>query len=168
MSDVTGYDDAIPLKSALEELFGEDEWYRLKDTRDIKTWKKSLNRALKASSVAISASVEIADDDWLIESQSILERGKEDIAHSESIRDAFSAFSACYVRLSFHQLGLVPKRNGRQGKFSAIPSNWRLNAHRSVQYTQTEKQKLWSQYCKDSRPVSDKAVDPKYLMLRRS
>jgi hypothetical protein len=128
----------------------------------------SLNRALKASSVAIAASVEIADDDWLMESQSILERGKEDIANSKSIRDAFSAFSACYVRLSFHQLGLVPNRRGQPGKLNAIPANWRLNVYRSVQYTQTEKQKLWSQYSKDSRPVSDKAVDPKYLMLRKS
>ena len=166
MAELTGYDEAIPLKSALEELLGVDEWYRLKDSRDLKTWKRSLLRALNASKVAITVTVEVADDEWRAGVAEILERGKGDVARSQSFRELLSSFAACYLRLSFHQLGLAPQRKSRPGRISAIPSNWRLNAYRSVLYTQTEEQKMRLQYSRDSRTVSEKALDPKYRGLR--
>ena len=72
MDEITTYDDAIPLKSALENLLGSEEWYRLKDTRSVTVWRKSLLKALRSTDVAISASVQIADEGWRETAREIL------------------------------------------------------------------------------------------------
>jgi len=166
MSDRSAYTDAIALKSALEDLLGSEEWYKLKDFRGLGVWKKSLLRALKVSKVAIEGTIEIYDEDWRVEAYAIIERGKSDLCSATTISEAFSNFSACYMRLSFHQLGLMPRKTGIKFQSRAIPSSWQLNAHRSVQYVQSEKQKLRLSYSKDPRPISEKALDPKYTLLR--
>jgi len=166
--DFTGYNEALPLKSALESLLGADEWYHLKDSRDLKTWRRSLLKAMKVSEVAIASTVEVVDEDWRKAASSIIDHGRESVAASRSIREAFSAFAACYLQLSFHQLGFLPNRVGRAGKVAAIPTNWRLNVYRSVQYTQTDQQKLRLLYAKDHRPISQKLSDPMYRRLRNS
>jgi len=156
------------LKFALEGLLGADEWYRLKDSRDLKTWQRSLLKVMKASEVTIASTIEVVDQGWSKDAISIIDNGRKDVAESRCIREVFSAFAACYLQLSFHQLGFLPNRKGHAGKFAAIPTNWRLNVYRSVQYTQTDQQRLRLMYAEDHRPVSEKSSDPKYRCLRNS
>ena len=162
---ITRYQDALSLKSALEKILGTEEWSRLKDTQSINAWRKSLRRALKSSEVAIKATVAIADSDWHAECDDILERGTEGLINASSIREAFSAVAACYMELSFHQLGFCPNRTGSRGKVKAIPSHWDLGLYRSVQYVQTDLQSLEIEYSKDTRPRDDKFADKKYSLL---
>jgi len=157
----------LALKGALEDLLGADEWYRLKDTRSVGTWRKSLLRALKVSEASIRGTVTVADEDWYSVAFEIIDEGSVRIKSSKTIVDLLSAFGSCYMRLSFHQLGLMPRRKGSRSKIKATPGSWDLSTYRSVQYVQTEKQRLRVDYSKDSRPISEKALDKKYRGLRR-
>ena len=166
VDEITTYDDAIPLKFALENVLGSEEWYRLKDTRSVTDWRKSLLKALRSTDVAISASVQIADEAWRETACEILEHGRESIKDAVGISNLFSAFGACYMQFSFHQLGFMPRRKGKKAKIRATPANWNLAIYRSVQYVQSEAQKLRSEYSSDTRKLDEKIDDPKYRKLR--
>jgi hypothetical protein len=165
-SETTSYNDALVLKAALERILGTEEWYRLKDNRALSTWKKSLDRALKMSNAAIKGTVEIADSQWFSEVEQHIEKGRANVKSSKTILDAISAFSACYMLLSFLQLGLAPNKTGSRGRPRSVPNEWKLNANRTVQYVQSAKQKLHVEFRNDRRPLADKALDPRYRLLR--
>ena len=138
--DMTSYDDALALKFALESLLGSDEWYRLKDHSGISVWRSSLERALKATRASLLGTVIVADGDWRMEAQRIVQEGFDRIKSAKSIVDLFAAFSATYMQLSFHQLGLMPNLRGRKVNSRAIPSKWNLDTYRTVQYVQSDEQ----------------------------
>lgn len=162
----TSYADALALKAALEELLGADEWYRLKDTRSIDTWKASFLRAMNSSEAAVRATIKISDRDQLERLLSIIVDGRRAVQGTTSLIDAFSAFSATYLRLSFQQLGHMPNRTGRNTSVRAIQAHWKLDTFRSVQYVQSDVQALWIEYHEDKRHVSEKSLDPKFRSLR--
>ncbi|MBU9696707.1 hypothetical protein GU927_002495 [Rhodobacteraceae bacterium HSP-20] len=164
----TSYSDALNLKAAIEELLGADEWYRLKDTRSVAKWKASFLRVMNSSEVAIRATIKITDCDQLESLRSIIDQGRHDVRKSASLIDAFSAFSATFLRLSFQQLGHMPNRKGRRTSTRAIPAHWKLDTYRSVQYVQSDMQALWVEYRKDERDISEKASDPKFRKLHRT
>ncbi|MEJ1996299.1 MAG: hypothetical protein P8X75_14015, partial [Limibacillus sp.] len=111
-SERTSYTDLLRFKSALEQVSGAEEWYRLKDNRSLATWKSSLQKALRMTAAAIEGTVAIADEDWLSRSKEILCQGKQDISKSHSIGDVIGSFAACYMLLSFNQIGFAPDRKG--------------------------------------------------------
>jgi hypothetical protein len=165
MSDLTRYDDALALKFALEEVLGIDAWLQLKDTKSLTAWRGSLLKAIEATSVATQSTIKVCDPGWMSEANRIIERGKESIGSAKNIQDAIAGFSACYLRLSFHQLGQLPNYRGRKGR-RAVPSNWVLDGVRSVQYVQSKKQILSVEFKNDPRELAEKALDRKYDLLR--
>ncbi|WP_460274928.1 hypothetical protein [Celeribacter sp. ULVN23_4] len=165
-SEYTQYEEAFALKTSLERILGHEEWLRLKDTRSIGAWRKSLLRALKSSSVAINSTVKVADDQWRDEAQRIIRQCEERLRTVSTIREAFAVIAACYIELSFHQLGFCPDRQGSHAKVRAIDAHWNLSTYRSVQYVQNEEQALWHEYHQDHRSPNEKLFDERYKRLR--
>src|SRR5216683_2135203 len=88
-----------PLKAALEALLGHRVYSRLKETATLRDWKDEIQRLLRAIKIAIKSTVEIADDDWFADIDSILEIGKTQIAESKTAAELFACLSATLARL---------------------------------------------------------------------
>lgn len=127
------------LKSAIEQLLGQDAWYELKETTSITPWRKNVLKLLKAICISIDASVEVRDEAWMDAVNENLARGKEGVKASTDIDELLSCFEATLLRQVFLQIGAVPNRKGRP-RVSLSKENWRLNGQRSVQYVQSRTQ----------------------------
>jgi len=104
-----------------------------------------------AIGLAITSSVEIADDDWFVDIDNILELGRTQIAESKTVTDLFASLSATLARLVFLQIGFFPL--GRQQK-ETIPLTkewWTLSSVRTVQYVQNDKQRRTAQGLRKKR-----------------
>jgi len=92
-----------PLKAALEELLGHRVYLRLKETATVRDWKDELQRLLRAIKIGIKSTVEIADDDWFADIDSILELGKTEIAESKTATELFAGLSALLSGWCFYK-----------------------------------------------------------------
>ncbi len=140
-----------PLKAALEELLGHRVYLQLKETATFRDWKDAIQRLLRAIKIAIKSTVEIADDDWFADIDSILELGKTEIAESKTLTELFACLSATLSRMVFLQIGFLPL--GRQ-QIETIPltkERWILRSVRTVQYVQNDKQRHTSQGLRKKR-----------------
>jgi len=140
-TDVNAYTKYLPLKSALENLFGRDAWYALKESNHLGTWRKYGERTLKALELSIKDSVEIYDEEWMEEVSSCLSEGLEQLKVANAIDDVVGVLAATMVEMSFLQLGHMPRRKGKSGPYPLRKGEWRLNGFRSVAYLQTKGQK---------------------------
>jgi hypothetical protein len=139
------------LKAVLEELLGHRVYLRLKETGTLRDWQDVLQKLLRAIELAITSSVEIADDDWFADIDSALELGRTQIAESKTVADLFASLSATLARLVFLQIGFFPL--GRQQK-ETIPLTkgwWTLTSVRTVQYVQNNKQRHTAQGLRKKR-----------------
>jgi hypothetical protein len=127
------------LKSALEDLLGNQAWLDLKESGSLTKWKKYFVRALDALALAIEATVLVRDDDWVSQVKANIDRGREGISKAKDFDETLSVFSATLLRQSFLQLGRLPSRQ-HQRLVPLKRENWCLSAERSVQYTQTRQQ----------------------------
>ena len=127
------------LKQSLEEIFGKDAWYDLKECTSLLKWKKHLCALLTAIRISIHETVRVADPEWFEEVDALLERGNSSIKISKSADELFSTLSAWLTRLVFHQIGFVPQRMTMK-KVTLAKAYWRLDLRRSVQYVQTLEQ----------------------------
>ena len=140
-----------PLKAVLEELLGHRVYLQLKETATLRDWKDAIQRLLRAIKIAIKSTVEIADDDWFADIDSILELGKTEIAESKTLTELFACLSATLSRMVFLQIGFLPL--GRQ-QIETIPltkERWILRSVRTVQYVQNDKQRHTSQGLRKKR-----------------
>lgn len=128
-----------PMKAVMGELLGKDCFGKLKETGDLATWKQESLRLLKAARIAIETSVEVADNEWREEIASILDLGRSHINAAHTAADIFCALASTFSRMSFHQLGMMPKRSAL-ARVTLTQHYWRLNGYRSVQYVQTAEQ----------------------------
>jgi hypothetical protein len=124
------------LKQTLEEIFGKDAWYDLKECTSLSKWKKRLCALLAAIKISIHETVRIADPEWFEEADALLERGNSAIKIAKSSDELFSTLSAFLIRLAFHQIGFIPRRITMK-KVTLAKAYWRLDLKRSVQYVQT-------------------------------
>lgn len=138
---MNAYTKYLPLKSALEDLFGSDAWYALKESNHLGTWRKYAERTLKAVELSIKDSVEIYDDEWMGEVSSCLRQGMEHLKLANAIDEVVGVIAGTMIELSFTQLGQMPRRKGKQGPFPLRKGDWQLNGYRSVAYFQTKAQK---------------------------
>jgi hypothetical protein len=138
MSEYTRY---ITLKSAIEDLFGEDAWYALKESPHLPTWRKYASKTLQAIEFSIKDTVEIYDDDWMREVETSISRGLEGIKAQKSIDEVVAVLAATLVRISFLQIGLAPMRRGTSRAYPLKKGKWNLSAYRQVVYLQTRTQK---------------------------
>ena len=138
---MNAYTKYLPLKSAIENLFGRDAWYALKESNHIGTWRKYAARTLKAVELSIKDSIEIYDTDWMEEVSSCLREGMAQLKLAEAIDDVVGVLAGTMLEMSFLQLGHMPRRKGRSGPYPLRKGDWRLNGFRSVVYLQTKGQK---------------------------
>ena len=135
------YSKYLPLKSAIEDLFGSKAWYDLKESNHLPTWKKYADKTLDAIVIAIKDSVAFYDDDWLAQIESEVKRGHESIRLAKSIDDVIGCMSGALIQISFRQIGEMPKRTGSRKKVQLRKGQWNLGAYRSVYYLQSKEQK---------------------------
>jgi hypothetical protein len=129
----------IMLKSAIEQIFGRDAWYALKETTSLVPWRKYVLKSFTAIRISIEESVEVCDQAWLAAINENLLRGETEAKASKDIDNLLSCFTATLLRQVFLQMGRVPSRGG-QSTVSLKRENWCLNGHRSVQYVQSKTQ----------------------------
>jgi len=140
-----------PLKAILEELLGHRVYSRLKETATLRDWKEAIQNLLRAIKVAIQSTVDIADDDWFADIDSILELGKTEIAESKTVTDLFACLSATLARLAFLQIGFLPLGRQQKGTIPLTKEWWTLTSVRTVQYVQNDKQRHTAQGLRNKR-----------------
>lgn len=138
MNEYTKY---LPFKSALEDLFGSDAWYALKESNHLGTWRKYAEKTFKAVELTIRDSVQIYDDEWMLDVTSCLSRGKDQLKLATSIDDIVGVVAGTMIEMSFLQIGHMPRRKGKPGPYALRPGEWRFDGFRSVAYLQTKTQK---------------------------
>jgi hypothetical protein len=116
---VNAYTKYVTLKSAIEDLFGSDAWYALKESNHLGTWRKYAERTLRAVEIAVKDTVEVYDEEWLSELCECLARGIEAVRTADAIDDVVGVMAGTLIEVSFLQIGLMPRRKGRGGKYPA-------------------------------------------------
>jgi predicted secreted protein len=129
------------MKSVLEELFGHSVYMRLKETGTIQDWRRETRRLLDAIQLTSNSTVEITDQNWRDEMAEIIDHGKRNIAKAKHIDDLFCYLSAALTRIVFLQLGNIPLRPRTPDLVPLTKAWWTLTGFRSVQYTQTDRQR---------------------------
>jgi len=140
-----------PLKAVLEELLGHRVYSRLKETATLRDWKEAIQKLLRAIKVAIQSTVDIADDDWFAEIDSILELGKTQIAKSKTATELFASLSATLARLAFLEIGFVPLGRQQRETIPLTKEWWTLRTVRTVQFVQNSKQRDTARVIRNKR-----------------
>lgn len=147
------YSKYLILKSAIEDLFGSEAWYALKESNRISAWKKYSEMTLRALELAIQDTVEIYDEEWLSDVLACIDRGIAAVKSHKSIDEIVGTLAGTLIEVSFLQVGIMPRRKGSSRKFPLRRGNWKLNSHRSVAYLQTTEQKEASFWSKQQRLI---------------
>jgi hypothetical protein len=137
---VNAYVKYLPFKSAVEDLFGRDAWYALKESNHLPTWRKYAGKVLRAVELSIRDTVEIYDDEWLEQVTVRLRQGSEQVAQADAIDEVIGVVAGTMIEVSFLQIGSMPRRKGKSGPFLLRRGEWRFNGFRSVAYLQTKAQ----------------------------
>jgi|SRR5208283_4755032 len=147
------------LKGALEELLGHRVYLRLKETATLSDWKAEAKKLLRAIKLSVKSSIKIADDDWFVDVDGILEHGERGVTSCNSITALFAILAATLTRLVFLQIGFLPL--GRQ-QTETIPLKkgyWTLDKVRTVQYVQNDEQRQAAQMLRERRTGSIRVGD---------
>lgn len=147
------YTKYLFLKSAIEDLFGSDAWYALKESNHVPTWRKYGIKTLQAISISIASTVEVFDDDWRSDIDKQLVEGIKRIKGDSEIDEIISNLAGTLIRVSFMQIGLMPNRKGADRRTTLRKDDWRLDPFRSVIYTQTKEQKEKMFWSKQQREI---------------
>lgn len=135
------YSKYLILKSAIENLFGSQAWYSLKESNHVPTWRKYAEKTLKSIEISIKDTVDIYDEEWILEIEKNIQRGINALKHQKNIDEIVATLAGTLITVSFLQIGHMPRRKGNQHKFTLRKGNWRLNPYRQVVYLQTKEQK---------------------------
>jgi hypothetical protein len=135
------------LKSAIEDVFGSNAWYSLKESNHIPTWRGYIIKTLKAIKLSIHETIEIFDEDWLLELDEEIDWGIEASGKATEIDELISILAGTLIKVSFQQIGFIPRRGENKKETTLRKSSWKLNSCRSAVYLQTPEQKehlFWS------------------------
>ncbi|MFT6909600.1 MAG: hypothetical protein ACI8VC_002584 [Candidatus Endobugula sp.] len=135
------YSKYIPVKSAIENLFGKKAWYALKESNSVPTWKKYAEKTLKAIRVSIHQTVKHCDNEWLCEIDEKIDRGLAQAKNCKEIDELIAVLAGTLINVSFLQVGYMPHRSGSNKNFTLRKENWDFNLHRNVVYLQSHEQK---------------------------
>ena len=127
-----------PMKAFFEEILGRASFIKVKDYGPLKRWKAETVCLLKAVTLSIAATVEIADEEWKAEINVEIEHGISLVKSSSEIDELFSCLSATLAKIVFLQIGFVPRGHRSVNRVALTPHNWKLNPVRSVQYVQNK------------------------------
>jgi len=148
-----------PLKEVLEKLLGHRVYLRLKETGTLRDWKAEIRKLLLAIKTAIESTIELADDDWFAEVDSILEYGEKRIQDSKTITQLFAYLSATLTKLVFLQIGFFPSGRFKREIVPLTKEWWTLNPVRTVQYVQNRKQRACAQRLRDKKIEAARQLD---------
>ncbi|MET3838123.1 hypothetical protein [Bradyrhizobium sp. OAE829] len=129
------------MKGVIEELFGNDEFMKVKMSASMAEWRKQCCRILDAVALSVKSTVHIADDEWFDEVAKLVSDGKTRVEESDTIDEMFARFSAIMTRIVFTQIGNMPSRYRAQKKVTLTPDWWTLDPYRTVQYVQNPRQR---------------------------
>ena len=128
------------LKSAIEDLLGNQAWLELKETTSLATWRRYVLKLFDAIELSIHSTIHIHDVEWLEDIKGNLTHGRDLTQVAKNIDDLVAALSATLLRQVFLQLGSFPSRK----TVKSVPlrsEHWRFNGFRSVQIVQSPQQK---------------------------
>lgn len=125
----------------MENVFGSDAWYALKESNHIPTWRKYAEKMLKAIELSIKDTVEIYDDEWMLQIEESIQRGMEGLKGTNAIDEIIAVLAGVLINVSFLQMGHIPRRSGNTKKYSLRKGKWQFNSYRSVVYLQSREQK---------------------------
>ena len=149
---VNQYSKYMALKSVMEDVFGADAWYALKESNHIPTWRKYAQKLLKSIEFSIKDTVEIYDEEWMQLIEDCIHRGSSLLKSSDEIDEIIAVLAGVLVNVSFLQIGHMPRRKGGKKSPSFRKGNWKFDGFRSVVYLQTKEQQenlfLHNQYIK--------------------
>lgn len=135
-------------KRIMEDLFGKDAWYALKESNHIPTWRKWCTKALNAIHNSISETVKVSDDEWQEQVNFIIDSGLDCLKEADEVDELISILAATILELSFHQVGFIPRRRGSEHARAFRKGSCDLSGFRSVIYVQNNEQKekqFWHQ-----------------------
>lgn len=135
------YSKYIPVKSAIEDLFGAKAWYALKESNSVPTWRKYTEKTLKAVQVSIHQTVKHFDKEWLIEVDEAIENGINQAKRCKEIDDLIAVLAGTLINVSFLQIGYMPRRKGSNRNITLRKNLWELSHHRNVVYLQSPDQR---------------------------
>ncbi len=135
------YSSHFSLKSSLEDIFGRDAWYQLKETTDVSVWKKYIAKTLKALNVASQQTVLVHDNEWREDFTKTINDGLERIKVLNDIDELISELANTLLKISFLQIGFMPNKKAVDNQVTLKKENWKLDKFRTVLYTQTLEQK---------------------------
>ncbi|WP_444939956.1 hypothetical protein ACJJI3_12685 [Microbulbifer sp. ZKSA004] len=67
------------LKFTLEDLFGKEAWYDLKESNELSIWKKYGIKTLGAIKISIFDTVKYRGEEWVSEIEELIEQGSQNI-----------------------------------------------------------------------------------------
>ncbi len=142
------------MKAVFEKILGKASFMKVKDCGSLKSWKAETVRLLNAIAYSIDTTVEVADEDWRVEVRKEIQRGITCVKSARKIDELFSRLSAALVKVVFLQIGFLPLGHSNL-RFTPPrkPPNWKLNSVRSVQYVQSEQQRLTQKRIQEDRNV---------------
>jgi hypothetical protein len=138
---MNSYSKYLVFKSTIEDLFGQEVWYALKESNDLTIWKKYCSKILDAILVSISDTIKIHDEEWKIEIIEKIKEGKKSINAQKSIDEILAALSAALINISFLQIGFMPRRKGDASKYPLRSGQWKFDRYRTAIYLQTPEQR---------------------------
>ena len=138
-----------PMKDVFEQILGKASFMKVKNCGSITDWKAETVRLLKVVSLSINATVEIADEEWRSEIDAEIQFGISLVKSSVAIDELFAGLAATLAKVSFLQIGFIPRGHRNIKRIALTPNNWKLASVRSVQYVQNEKQRAMQNSLKD-------------------
>lgn len=143
MSDIRAdLSQYYPIKALFESVLGKSAFSCVKDYGSLANWRKNYKRLLKAINVSIDATVEVVDSEWRSDIAHLLERGEKLIETVDTIDELHAGMVAILGELAFLQIGFVPRGHCKYKTISLTKSNWKLTPVRTVQYVQSQEQRL--------------------------
>ena len=140
MNDMKDKRTNIIFKNLIMQLYGQNDYYRVKNKLSITKAKKYYIKILETFRISINETIKIVDKNQIVSLNAIIEQGKERIQNAKTFDFIDNTFIEIQTILIFQLIGLVP--NGFSQK--NVPNRkefWSLDSHRQIQYVQDNKQK---------------------------
>jgi len=140
MNDMKDKRTNIIFKNLIMQLYGKNDYYRVKNKLSITKAKKYYIKILETFRISINETIKIVDKNQIVSLNSIIEQGKERIQNAKTFDSIDNTLIEIQTILIFQLIGLVPNRFSQKN----VPNRkefWSLDSHRQIQYVQDNKQK---------------------------
>lgn len=124
----------------VQQLYGQNDYYRIKKRQTIATTRKQYIKILDTFQISINETILVADRNQIESLNSIIDKGKSRLKAAKTFDFVDNIFLEIQTNLIFQLLGLTPDR-WSQKNVANRKEYWRLNSHRQIQYVQNNKQK---------------------------